>query len=118
MKKPNIFLEEAILDDFKKDFGELEMPLSKKAFNLVVFFAGLIVLISTAQIFSLGIGKGDLYKNRAQDNISDITTLAASRGIFFDRYNKTLVTNMPSFRVVLDIPALFLKNKDEQKAEI
>jgi len=118
MKKPDIFLEEAILDDFKKDFGELEMPLSKKAFNLVVFFAGLIVLISTAQIFSLGIRKGDLYKNRAQDNISDVTTLAASRGIFFDRYNKTLVTNTPSFRVVLDIPALFLKNKDEQKAEI
>ncbi len=117
-KKSEIFLEDAILDDFKKDFGELEMPLSKKAFNLVVFFAGFVVLISTAKIFYLGIAKGDFYKNRAQDNISDITTLAASRGIFFDRHNKTLVTNIPSFRVVLDIPALFLKNEDEQKAEI
>ncbi len=118
MKKPDIFLEDAILDDLKKDFGELEMPLSKKAFNLIIFFAGLMVLISAAKIFSLGIAKGDFYKNRAQDNVSDITALTASRGIFFDRNNKTLVTNIPSFRVVLDISALFLKNKDEQKAEI
>ena len=106
------------MDDFKKDCGELEMPLSKKAFSLVIFFAGLLVLISAVKIFSLTIAKSDFYKNRSLDNISDVTIVAAPRGIFFDRRDKPLVTNIPSFRVVLDISELLKKNKDEQKAEI
>jgi len=117
-KKSDIFLEEAVLDDFKKDCGELEMPLPKKAFSLVVFFAGLVILASAVKVFSLAVAKGDFYKNRSLDNISDITTISAARGIFFDRFDRPLVQNNPSFRVVLDIPELFKKNKDEQKSEI
>ncbi len=117
-KKPELFLEEAVLDDFSKSFDTLEAPLSKKAFNLVIFFTLLITVIVSARIVFLVLKNGDFYKNRALANISEITVIPAERGIIFDRYNKPLVKNLTSFKVVLKLSDFFKKDKNSQIDEL
>ncbi len=117
-KKPELFLEEAVLDDFSKSFDTLEAPLSKKAFNLVIFFTLLITVIVSARIAFLVLKNGDFYKNRALANISEITVIPAERGIIFDRYNKPLVKNLTSFKVVLKLSDFFKKDKNSQIDEL
>ncbi len=117
MKKPDLFLEESILDDLSKSFNSLEMPLSRRAFNLVIFFIFIVGAIMFARIFILNVANGDFYKNRALANMSDITFIPAERGLFFDRFGNPLVSNVSSFRAVLKISNFLKKSDGDQKNE-
>lgn len=64
---------------------------------IIVFFAAIILL----RIWFLQIHKGEEYKNRAENNRIRIREVAAPRGDILDRNGKELVTNQPSFNVVL-----------------
>ena len=118
MKKPELFLEEAVLDDLSKSFDSLELPLSERVFNLVVFFSVFIGILVFIRVGFLGIRYGDFYKNRALANISDVTYIPAERGLFFDRFNKLLVKNIPSFKATLKLAGFFKKNQNEQREEL
>jgi len=64
---------------------------------VLVFFAMIILL----RLWFLQIHKGEEYKNRAENNRVRIREVAPPRGDILDRNGKELVTNRPSFNVVL-----------------
>jgi len=70
-----------------------------------IVFAGLIVLcfaaIIIARLWFLQVHKGDEYRDRADNNRVRVREVAAPRGNIFDAKNRKMVTNRPSFNVVL-----------------
>lgn len=64
---------------------------------VVVFFVAIILL----RLWFLQIHKGEEYKDRAENNRVRIREVAPPRGDILDRNGKELVTNRPSFNVVL-----------------
>ena len=92
---------------FLKELGEISEhdqaaldALRKRVLGaglVVVFFVAIILL----RIWFLQIHKGEEYKNRAENNRVRIREVAAPRGDILDRNGKELVTNRPSFNVVL-----------------
>jgi len=115
--KKEIYLEEAVLDDFAKDLDLVELPLSEKAFKLVkiLIFVGILMVIG--KIILLGIVKADFYQNRAMLNAAEQTVLTAERGIIFDKFDKPLVSNSSTFHLTLKI-VNFIKNKEEEQKTI
>jgi penicillin-binding protein 2 len=112
-KNKELFLEEAVLDDLAQDFNSLELPLSQRAFKLVGAAVFLIASVVVLRILFLGGWQGDFYNQRALINASQVTVNRAERGIIFDRFNKPLVKNLPSFRLNLSLVELF-KNSEKQ----
>ncbi|MEK6202254.1 MAG: penicillin-binding protein 2 [Desulfobulbaceae bacterium] len=92
---------------FLKELGEISEhdqaaldALRKRVLGaglVIVFFVAIILL----RIWFLQIHKGEEYKNRAENNRVRIREVAAPRGDILDRNGKELVTNRPSFNVVL-----------------
>ena len=111
--KPDLFLEEAVLDDLAKGFDPLELPLSQKAFKLVGGAVFLVIAAVVLRLLFLGGWQNNFYSQQALANASQITTSRAERGIIFDRFDKPLVKNLPSFRLSLKLAELF-KNEDER----
>jgi len=70
-----------------------------------IVFAGLIIIFFAAIIFArlwfLQIYKGEEYRERADNNRVRMREVAAPRGNVFDIKNRKMVTNRPSFNVVL-----------------
>lgn len=81
--------DEAGLDSLKRRIG----------------MAGFVILVFVTLIFSrlwfLQIHKGEEYRNRADNNRVRVSDLAAPRGNLLDRKRREMVTNRPSFNVVL-----------------
>ncbi|MEE8131540.1 MAG: penicillin-binding protein 2 [Candidatus Paceibacterota bacterium] len=113
-KKPELFLEEAVLDDLAQDLDVLEMPLSRRAFKFVGISVVIVIVIVIVRILYLGVWQGGFYKTRAQVNTNQIIPLRAERGIIFDRFDKPLVKNLPSFQLNLIITEL-LKSQEERE---
>lgn len=92
---------------FLKELGEISEydqaaldALRKRVLGaglVIVFFVAMILL----RLWFLQIHKGEEYKNRAENNRVRIQEEAAPRGDILDRNGKELVTNQPSFNVVL-----------------
>ena len=114
MKKQDVFLEEAVLDDLAEDFDLLEMPLSKTVFKLVIFSVIVIAATVAVRLFFLGIIKNDFYQARAVANASQAIAIEAERGGIFDRFENPLVKNQPVFRLNL-ILAELLKESQRRK---
>ncbi len=99
--KKDFFLEEAVLDDLAKGLDLVEMPLSGKIFKIIGFTVVVIAAIVFLRVSFLGIWKGNFYKERALANAGQIISLAAERGIIFDRFDKPLVKNNPTYKIDL-----------------
>jgi len=110
--KKELFLEEAVLDDLAQDLEPLELPLSQRAFRLVAIFLVIIIVAVAGQLMYLCLWRGDFYKERALANVGRVTTVRAQRGIIFDRFDKSLVKNLPAFRLNLKLVEFF-KNQQE-----
>lgn len=115
MKKPDLFLEEAVLDDFSKSFDSLEMPVSERIFNVAIVLVFLLCIVVSWRVLSIGLFNGDFYKNRALANISEITIIPSERGIIFDRLGKPIVKNTTTFKAVLKVDPFLKKDKNEQE---
>jgi penicillin-binding protein 2 len=100
-------LKKMIKGSFLKELGEISEydqagldSLRKRVLSvglIVLFFMSVILL----RLWFLQIHKGEEYKNRAENNRVRIREVAPPRGDILDRYGKELVTNRPSFNVVL-----------------
>jgi penicillin-binding protein 2 len=70
-----------------------------------IVFAGVVVLFFVAIIFArlwfLQIHKGEEYRDRADNNRVRMRAIAAPRGNILDAKGREMVTNRPSFNVVL-----------------
>ncbi len=81
------------------DDAELD-SLKKRTFFaalLILFFAAIIV----GRLWFLQIYKGEEYRNRSENNRVRMREVAAPRGNIKDRMGREMVTNKPSFNVVL-----------------
>ena len=84
-----------------------------------VVYAALVILFFVAiilgRLWFLQIHKGDEYRDRAENNRVRMSEIAAPRGNILDAKSREMVTNRPSFNVVLvredsnDIDKLFKK---------
>lgn len=112
MSKKELFLEEAVLDDLSRGFDSLEQPVSQKAFKLI--FSGVIVVIAIVivRLLFLGWWQNDFYRKRALANAGEMTVIRTQRGIIFDRFNKSLVKNLPAFHLNLKLVEFFKNNEE------
>jgi len=116
-KSKEIHLEEAVLDDFAKDLDLIELPLSRRAFQLVKILVSIGVLIIAGRIIFLGVIKDNFYKNQALLNAAEQTVLSAPRGIIFDKFDQPLVSNSSTSHLILKL-VNFMKNKEEEEKTI
>lgn len=70
-----------------------------------IVFAGLVIIcfasIIIARLWFLQVHMGEEYRDRADNNRVRMREVAAPRGNIFDAKNRKMVTNRPSFNVVL-----------------
>jgi penicillin-binding protein 2 len=88
-----------IEDIEEKDEGALDL-LKKRLLGaavIVLFFFAIIIL----RLWTLQISSGPEYETRAYSNRVRIRQIAAPRGHLLDRHGREIVTNRPSFNVVL-----------------
>jgi penicillin-binding protein 2 len=111
-KKKELFLEEAVLDDLAQEFDSLELPLSERAFRLMLALVFLVGAVVAGDVVFLGWWKQDFWSERALVNASQITTLRAERGVILDRFGEPLSQNLPSFRLNIKLSELL---KDEKE---
>ena len=97
--------------------GKMEKPIKKR--NFILFFI-LIASFLFALLFRTGylqVVKGDYYWNLSQGNRLRIYSTTAPRGIIYDRNERPLVYNIPSFDLVVSL-ADFFDNSKETRNEI
>ncbi len=100
--KEEFDLEHAILEERGNGLETLELPLSRKTFFLLVFFAILAGAAVFARIAHITYLKGDFYEARSAMNVEQPITIPAVRGIIYDRHGKQLVENESAYRLVLN----------------
>lgn len=90
-----IFLDAKNLPDFdtQQFEGRIEHPISKKTFNFLAVFLGIVSIIFFSKIWTLEVVHGEVYKQRSENNSLDKTPIFASRGVIYDRNNIPLATN-------------------------
>lgn len=113
-KKKELFLEEAVLDDLAIGFDALEMPLSRRVFQVIGLAALCLVSIAAGRVIYLGWSAGDFYRHRAVLNASEVTAIEPERGVILDRYGTPLTRNTPVFRLALHLADIL---KDVRGAE-
>lgn len=118
-KNEEVFFEESVFDSFslKKDLGNLELPISRRAFFLVMGVMIAIGLLFFSRVFYLGILNNDFYSARAEGNFGKDMYTPGNRGIIYDRFGKPLVQNIPSFSVSVKI-ADFMNDSDNDKQSL
>lgn len=87
-----------------------EVPLNRRGLVFVFTFAVLILLVFLVRFLYLGFWNHDFYSARAIRNVSGSEIKPAPRGVIYDRFDKMLVENAPSFNVVL-VPRELPKDK-------
>ena len=93
-------LENFLLDATSKAHLR-EVPLNRRGLVLVFSFAVFIFLIFIVRFLYLGFWDHEFYSARAIRNVSGSEIKPAPRGVIYDRFDKMLVENDPSFNVVL-----------------
>ncbi|MBI4159891.1 hypothetical protein HY504_01865 [Candidatus Wolfebacteria bacterium] len=120
MKKNELFLEEAVLDDLASGMEKLEVPVAPRVFHLLFAAVILTGCVVAGRVFALGWFEKDFYSRRAYLNANEIKIIPPERGLIVDRYGKPIAKNEPSFRLVLRFSE-FLKahpNPDETLGQI
>ncbi|MFH1551980.1 MAG: penicillin-binding protein 2 [bacterium] len=119
--RENIEAEEIFLDAEAirslEEKGKLEQSIKHRNF---IFLYLLVIFCLLGLFFRAGylqIIKGEYYQDLAKGNRLRIYSTTAPRGIIYDRFNKPLVYNIPSFDLVV-ILADFLDNSPEIQDEI
>ncbi len=81
----------------------LELPLSRRAFILILASALLIGLVVISRLLFLAGGKGSYYTARAEINAGKEVYQPAGRGVIYDRFGKPMVKNVQSFSVAVKV---------------
>lgn len=113
MKKPDIYFEESLNDDWSQDLSMVEVPIGNKS----LWHLGVVVLCVVSVVFIriayLSTWNGSYYSARALGNAAQAQATPAPRGIIYDRQGDPLVENKAVFKAVLDAH-VFLSQPDLQ----
>jgi len=108
--KGSIEPEEVLLDAAKVEELEgqkIEVPLTAKIFKVFFGIIAVVLLILLGWAFWLQVFQGQSFGVLAKRNYTRGVLLSAARGIIYDRDNRQLVLNVPSFNLLLtpqDLP--------------
>lgn len=94
--------EEILLDN--KTDSKLEIPLERKGALVVFVMSILILTLLLGRAFWLEMIRGDYYSVKSTQNNVRFYNNRAPRGIIYDRNNKALTDNVPSYNLLV-IPA-------------
>ncbi len=102
--------EEVFLDNLaqkkEEELGisekKFEVPLSKKILQGLYFLCIFLILILFAKSFYFQIIQGKDFLQKAKDNAERFIFNRPDRGVIYDKNGKLLVSNIPSFDLVLD----------------
>ncbi|MDI6820670.1 MAG: penicillin-binding transpeptidase domain-containing protein [Patescibacteria group bacterium] len=98
--KKGLDLEDILTDQvIEEDF--LEVPLVDKVFRVLFYLFLILVAVILIQFGNLGIGQHKFFQKRAFSNMTYIKVQPAPRGVIFDRFGNSLVSNEPAFNVFL-----------------
>lgn len=110
LRKPKGGLEEFFLEESintsEKKLDSLELPLSRRAFVLILVVIALVVLITVGQLVFLGGWRGSFYSARAEANVGREVYLPAARGVIYDRFGNPLVENIETFSLAIKVKNL------------
>lgn len=81
--------------------GFLGTLIDKKRLNGLIIISIFVLIILFLRTAWLEVIKGDYYYRLAQINRAKIQTIEAPRGLIYDRHNKLLVKNVPTFSLLL-----------------
>lgn len=115
IKKHNNYLdpEEILLDNQIADYGalnqaKLEWPLASFLLRYSKWIFLIFILILAGRLVFLEIVKGNYFYNLSINNKTRYFVINPPRGIIYDRFNKPLVLNSPSYSLTLiplDLPS-------------
>ena len=97
-----IFLDAQAIRSLE-DKGKLEQPIKHRNFFLFYVLIIVCLLILFLRAGHLQVIKGEYYQSLAQGNRLRIYSLPAPRGIIYDRFQRPLVYNVPSFDLVVNL---------------
>ncbi len=101
-----IFLDAEAIRSLEEK-GKMEQPIKHRNF---ILFYGLIIICLLGLFLRAGylqIVKGEYYQDLAQGNRLRIYSIAAPRGIIYDRFGEPLVYNIPSFDLLVNLADFF-----------
>lgn len=102
-KSEEFNLEHSIIESgIKRDLGILELPLSGKAFTLILAAGVILIGLIFSRVLYLAYAQGEFYSNRSEMNVTQPITLPSVRGLIYDRYGEILAENESAYRVVLN----------------
>jgi len=101
--KKDIDPAEVFLDRLseERDDRKIEQPLSQTVFRAFLVFCFLVFLALFSRTFQLQVLQGEEMSSMAEKNKFINQSLAAERGVIYDRNGKQLVFNKPSFDLVM-----------------
>lgn len=109
-------LEHSIIESgIRRDFGVLELPISKRVFTLIFSASAVLVGLIFVRVFYLSFVEGKFYTDRSALNVTEPITLPAIRGLIYDRYGNILAQNEAAQRLVFNA-GLALREKTDIEA--
>lgn len=108
--------EQSLLDEMSNTAsGEAFLGLSLSRRRLLIIFSLTVIFLSTLlyRAYSLQIVQGDYYRKVAEGNRIRVTPDKAPRGLIYDRADRVLVKNVPSFTLTV-VPADLPKNEADR----
>lgn len=114
-------LEIEEVSSMREDGGEisaLRKPIPEKGLSFFRYVALAAMIILGLRVFYLQVIRNDYFFQMARENRVRFVSIRAPRGIIFDRNGQRLVSNIPSFDVVLvpaDLPKDFKERESEEK---
>lgn len=81
---------------------KLEVPLSLRILKAFYFLSLALIFLLFLKAFYFQIIQGDVFSKESEDNSLRTVFLKSERGVIYDRDFEQLVSNLPSFDLVLD----------------
>ncbi len=94
---------------------KLEVPLSLRILKAFYFLSLGLILLLFIQSFYFQIIQGNFFSQESQDNSLRTIFLRSDRGVIYDKNFEQLVSNLPSFDLVLDKRDLPEDNEGRKK---
>lgn len=109
--KNDIFFEDALNDEWSRDYNIVEVEFSNKPFFYILIFVLIFILIFILRLGFLNIVLGNEFNAKAEINSGKKELISPPRGMIYDRNGKILAENKLSYEASLNIDE-FIKNEN------
>lgn len=109
--KNDIFFEDALNDEWSRDYNIVEVEFSNKPFFYILIFVLIFILIFILRLGFLNIILGNEFNAKAEINSGKKELISPPRGMIYDRNGKILAENKLSYEASLNIDE-FIKNEN------